>query len=202
VVLLGAAGAVTAVAVGVSTAGDLRSESVTETFGGVRELVVDLDQGSVRLTPGPALEVRTIRAWRPDHEPVATRTQQGDVLRVTGDCADVDLGCEVDEEITVPAGTTVTVRTVDGAIDATDLDVARLAATTVNGAVRAELVGAPGAVDVETVNGAVDVVLPAGAYRVAASAVVGAVEVSVPQDPAGPPVDAQAVAGAVRVRGR
>jgi hypothetical protein len=202
VVLLAAAGTVAAIAVGVSTARDLRTDSVTETFGGVRELVVDLDEGTVRLTAGPALEVRTIRSWTPGHEPAAARVQDGGTLRVTGDCPSPNGACEVDQEITVPPGTAVTLSTEDGTVDATDLDVARFSARTTNGAVDAGFVGAPGAVAVETVNGAVTVVLPPGGYRVGASAVVGSVQVSVPQDPAGVPVDVETVNGAVAVRPR
>jgi len=203
VVLLAAGGTVAAIAFGVSRAGALQSRPVTETFAGAREIVVDLDEGAVRLTaaPGPDVEVRTIPAWASGYEPTTSRTLTGGVLTVRGDCPDFDLGCEVDEEIAVPAGVRVRVSTVDGAVTATGLDVPRFAADTVNGGVDVAFGRAPAQVALETVNGSVVLTVPPDRYRVSTSTVIGSVTTGVPDDPgATSTLDLQTVNGAITVR--
>ncbi|GAA1831851.1 hypothetical protein GCM10009836_07320 [Pseudonocardia ailaonensis] len=197
------AGTGAAIAFGVSRATALESRTITETFAGAREIVVDLDEGSVRLTAatGPDVQVRTIPAWTPGYEPAHSRALTDGVLTVRGDCPDFDLGCEVDQEIAVPAGVAVRISTVDGAVHAAGLDVPRFAATTVNGAVDAAFDRAPQRVEVGTVNGAATATVPPGPYRVSASAVVGAVTLGIPHDPtAAATIDAHTVNGAVTVR--
>jgi hypothetical protein len=206
-VVLGATALVVtgAVAFGVHTARELRSETTSVSFSGVRELSVDIDEGRVALrrAAGAALEITTTRSWRPGYEPTTQRTFAGGVVTLTADCADFNLGCETVQEIAVPAGTAVRVRTVDGTITASDLDTPRFSATAVAGVVDASFSRAPDAVAVETTSGAVRVALPPASYRISADAVMGAVRIAVPSDPAAQrTVSAETVAGAIEVTPR
>lgn len=194
-----------AAAFGVNTATGLRTATSAETVPGVRELVVDVDEGRVALTaaPGPDVGISTTRTWGPGYEPTVERTLVGGVLTLASDCAPFNLGCEVEQEISVPAGTVVSVRTVDGSIDAAGLDVPRLHASGVDGPITAGFVRPPDDVRVETVAGPVRVVVPPAAYRVSANAVIGPVAVGLPDDPtADRTIVAQTVTGPVDVSAR
>ncbi len=174
------------VAFGVTTAASLRQDASVDTVPGVRELVVAVDEGRIalRAAVGPDVEVRTTRNFAPGYEPVVERKLVDGVLTLTSGCPSFNLGCEVEQEIAVPAGTVVSVRTVAGAIDATGLDVPRFAASTVAGAVTTAFVRPPDDVRVQTVAGAVRVGVPHGAYRVSATTATGPVGVDLATDAA------------------
>lgn len=194
-----------AVAFGVQIARELRNETTSVSYPGVRELSVDIDEGRVglRRAAGSALEIQTTRTWRPGYEPAIRRSVVGGVVTVTADCPDFNVGCETVQEIAVPAGTVVRVRTVNGTITATELDTPRFSATAVAGVVDASFSRAPDAVAVETTGGAVRVALPPASYRVSGHAVIGTVRIAVPSDPAAErAVSAQTVAGSVEVVSR
>jgi hypothetical protein len=194
-----------AVALGVGVATSLEQETTAQSVPGVHELVVDLDEGSVRLTAGtgPDVEVRTIRAWTPGYEPVLDQRVVDGVLTLHSDCADFNVGCEVTREIGVPAGTAVRVRSAAGVVDAVDLDTPRFDVDTAAGPVTASFVTAPESVRVRTVAGPVSLRVPRGAYRVSAGTVVGPVHVSVVDDPgAARSIDAHTVTGPVAVEAR
>lgn len=167
-VVAAVAAVVAAVSFGVWSALSLRQETTTETVPGVRELVVETDEGSVSLRRGAGteVEVRTTEVWSQDTDsrPTLERHLDSGVLTLSADCPWVNVGCEVNREIVVPDGTAVRVRTVDGAVDATGVVTPNL--------------------DVSTVDGSVHVTVPAGSYHVETSAVDGRVRVDVPDDPA------------------
>jgi len=184
--ILAAAGVtVAAIAFGVRTAASLRQETTTETVPGVHAVVVEADEGSVRLrhSGGTGVEVRTTRVWSPDSRPSLERHLDGGVLTLGSSCPLVDLGCEVDREIAVPAGTSVRVRTVDGPIDAEGLVSPRFEASTVDGQVTVSFGQPPEHVEVRSVDGSVRLTLPSARYRVEASAVDGEARVGVRSDP-------------------
>ncbi|MFC7656984.1 hypothetical protein ACFQV8_11745 [Pseudonocardia benzenivorans] len=58
---------VAAVALGVSTARSLQQDTVSRTFAGVREIVVEVDSGTVGLRPaeGPDVVATTVRHFSP-----------------------------------------------------------------------------------------------------------------------------------------
>lgn len=204
-VLLLTAAAVGAAAFGITTATSLREDTSTETVPGVRELVVDVDEGRIalRAATGPDVEVRTTRIWGPGYEPVVRHDLVDGVLTVTSDCPSFNLGCEVEQEIAVPAGTVVGVRTVTGSIDAVGLDVPRFGATGVDAAVTAGFVRPPDDVRVQTVAGAVRVEVPPGAYRVSANTVAGPADVDVASDPsADRAISVRTVTGSIDVSPR
>jgi hypothetical protein len=183
--LVGAAG-VGAVALGTGVAGSLQQDTVSRSFSGVREIVVEVDEGTVELRRSADGDVRTsaTRHWAPGYEPVLTGAVVNGVLTLGSDCPNFNLGCGTEQQITVPAGTAVRVRTVDGGIDAADLDTPRFDAATVSGPVRASFVSAPEDARVQTVAGPVRVTVPQGSYDVTGETVVGPVHVGVVGDPA------------------
>jgi hypothetical protein len=194
-----------AIALGVTVSTSLNHEVTAQSVAGVRELVVDMDEGWVRLSAGtgPDVEVRTTRAWTPGYEPVLDQGVVDDVLTLRSDCADFTIGCEVTREIAVPAGIAIQVRSGAGGVEAVDLDTPRFGVETAAGPVTASFVTAPESVRVSTVAGPVSVLVPQGAYRVDAGTVVGPVRVGVVDDPgAARSIDAHTVTGPVTVDGR
>ncbi|QJY47430.1 hypothetical protein [Pseudonocardia broussonetiae] len=199
VVLLATGGAV---AFGVATAASLRTESSSESVAGVAEVVIDVDAGFVALRggTGPDVEVRTTRIWAPGSEPVVERRLEGGVLTLTSDCPAFDLGCEVEREIVVPAGTSVRARTVASDVEAVGIDVPRFTATTVGGSVTASFSVPPDEVAVQTVSGDALLTVPPAAYRVTTATVTGRERVDVAQDPAdGRTVSVRTVSGAIEI---
>jgi hypothetical protein len=197
--LLGAAGAV---AFGVHVAGSLERDSVSRSFAGVREVVIEVDEGAVslRTTAGPEVTVDAVRHWTPGYEPALGGAVVDGVLRLTSDCEDFNLGCETEQDIAVPAGVAISVHTVGGPIEAVDLDTPRFSGSTVGGPVTASFVRPPDDVRVETVAGPVRVTVPAGSYRVSADTTVGPVTIGVDHDPAAPRrISASTVTGPVDV---
>jgi hypothetical protein len=194
-----------AVALGVGVATSLEQETTAQSVPGVRELVLDFDEGQVRLTggAGPDVEVRTTRAWTPGYEPVLDQRVVDGVLTLHSDCPDFNVGCEVTREIGVPAGTAVRIRSGAGVVDAVDLDTPRFDVDTAAGPVTASFVTAPESVQVRTVAGPVSLRVPQGAYRVSAGTVVGPVGVGVVNDPgAARSIDAHTVTGPVAIQAR
>lgn len=194
-----------AVAFGVTTAGELRSETTSAALSGVRVLSVDVDEGSivVRRAAGADVEVRTTRNGNPGTEPLVTRTLKDGVLSIVADCPGFNLGCETELEIAVPAGTVVDTRAVDGTITAVGLATPRFSATAVAGVVTADFAQAPDEVRVSTVSGAAHVTLPPAEYQVSGAAVVGAVRLAVPSVPTSDRiVSVRTVTGAIEVGSR
>ncbi|MFC4948162.1 hypothetical protein [Pseudonocardia sp. GCM10023141] len=154
----------------------------------MREIVVEVDECTVglhRSSGGDVVDTAT-RRWAAGYEPVLTGTVVNGVLTLGSDCAGFNIGCETEQSITVPSGVPVTVRTVEGGIEAVGLDTPRFNASTVGGPVRASFVSAPESVTVGTVAGPVRVTVPGGSYRVDAATAIGPVHVGVVNDPAAP----------------
>lgn len=198
-VVLAAGGAV---AFGVATAGALQDTTSTEVVPGVREVVVDVDEGSVAIRAGtaPDLVLRTTTIWADGSEPVVERGLVDGVLTLTSDCPALNFGCEVEQSLVVPPGTAVTVRTVEGGIEAVDLDTDRFSATSVAGAVTASFSRPPDRVQAESVGGAVHLTLPRAEYRVASSSVTGEQRIGVVHVPAAAAeVWARTVSGSITI---
>lgn len=176
---------VAAITFGVRTAQSLRHETTTETVPGVQELVVETGEGSVSLRHGDSsdVEIRTTRVWSPDSHPTLERRLDAGALTLSATCPAINLGCEVNREIVVPAGTRVRVRTSDGPIKADGLVTPWFEASTVDGQVTASFARPPEHVQVRSVDGSVRLFLPPAGYRIDATAVSGRTRVGVTDDP-------------------
>jgi hypothetical protein len=163
--------------------------TTTDTVAGVREIVVTVDAGPVSLHggAGPDVTVRTTRYGSTFREPDAHVRLDGGVLTVEADCAGAFAGgCHVADDLTVPPGIPVRVRTALGAIEAVDLDVPRFDAETGAGAVSASFVRPPS--DVQATSSAGNIILrvPDAGYAVDADTAAGSTRVAVVADPRAP----------------
>ncbi len=87
-------------------------------------LVVDLDSGDIRLTAteGDEVDYQARLVWSYDRPEVQASTR-GDVLEISAGCDTEWIGwCEVDLDISVPAGVVVEARTSSGDVRASGLD--------------------------------------------------------------------------------
>lgn len=191
------------VVVGATAVGGLKHADVrTVVLTGVREVVVDVDAGAVvvQARAGFGVAVRTGRAWLWG-EPTADHRLVDGVLTITGRCPEFEIGCTVEEELSVPYGIEVAVavgaggitvagidvprldlRAGEGDIEARDVSAAGFFARSGGGGVRVSLVRPPSEVRVEGA-GDVDLTVPRGRYRVDAAAATGRTTVDVQQDP-------------------
>ena len=163
--------------------------TTTDTVAGVREIVVAVDGGSVSLRggAGPDVTVRTTRYGSTFREPDAHARLDGGVLTVEADCAGTFAGgCHVAEDLTVPPGVPVRVRTAAGAIEAVDLDVPRFDAETAAGAISASFVRPPSDVRVTSSAGSVVLRVPDAGYAVDAGTVAGSTRIAVVANPRAP----------------
>jgi hypothetical protein len=183
--LAGAAVLVVAAAGAVTFAPAASVETTTVSLAGVREIVVDLDAGPVSLRggTGPEVILRTTRHGSMFGTPEARHRLDDGVLTVEADCGWFGGGCHVSEDLTVPAGVPVQVRTTAGGIDAVDLDVPRFAAETAAGPVSASFVRPPAEVRAVTAAGSVALRVPDVGYTVDADTAVGSARVGVLTDP-------------------
>jgi hypothetical protein len=183
--VLAAVGIAVTVTFAVRIAESLSQETTTETVPGVHELVIESDEGRVSLRHGDGtdIEVRTTRVWSSDSHPTLDRRLDAGVLTLSSSCPWINLGCEVNREIVVPAGTAVRVRTVDGPVEADRLVTPKFDASTVDGRVTASFGQPPEHVSIRSVDGSVSLTLPAASYRVEATTVDGRARVDVPDDP-------------------
>jgi hypothetical protein len=177
-------------------------ETTVVTFAGVREVVVDVDRGpvAVRGGPGAAVVLRTTRQGSLLGSPATGHGVENGVLTVRAGCSGAGIRCTVAEELTVPAGVPVRVRTEVGAIEAVDLDVPRFSAETAAGSVEASFARPPAEVGITTGAGTVVVRVPDVGYRVEAGSAAGATRVEVRADPsAARRLSVHTAAGAVSV---
>jgi hypothetical protein len=195
-------GTAVAVTFAVRIAESLSQETTTETVPGVRELVVESDEGTVSLRHGDGtdVEIRTTRVWSSDSQPALGRHLDAGVLTLSSGCPWINLGCEVNREIVVPDGTRVRVRTVDGPIEADGLVTPAFDASTVDGRMTLSFGQPPEHVGVRSVDGSIRLTLPPAGYRVEASAVDGRTRVGVPNDPsAGRDISVSTVDGRIAI---
>lgn len=164
------------------TTTDLRTSYVA----GVRDVVVDVDAGSVTLRGGSGSQVgvRTTRTWVWG-APASERSLVDEVLTVVGRCPEIGIGCRIDEELTIPHGVTVRVVIGAGSVTVTGLDVpvldlesragsvrvvevtaARLDVRSRSGGVRVSFLRPPAVARVESGAGEIDLTVPRGRYRV------------------------------------
>ena len=148
----------------------------------VRELVVDVDSGSVTLTPATSDEVsiRTVLRGSAFDEPVADHDLEKGVLTVTARCTGPS--CVVEELIGVPAGIPVSLHTRSGSVDVADLDVPSFTGEVGSGSIVASFASAPSRIDVAIGSGNVDLRVPDVGYRLDVSTHTGRLDVGLPQD--------------------
>ncbi|ASU82366.1 hypothetical protein CDO52_05785 [Nocardiopsis gilva YIM 90087] len=189
----------------------------TESFSGVSELILRNDtSGNVELTrtDGDAITVaRTLRG-SPLAEPVDSLTQKGDELWAEGRCDGPPFFfgyCGVDYVIGVPEGTTVSVESMSGEIDAMSV-AGDLKLKTTSGGIEAEGVrgdvtaaSASGDIEAEGVEGNIDLQTSSGGIEASGSgdsaraeSTSGTVELS---DFSAKSVEARSTSGGVEVGG-
>jgi DUF4097 and DUF4098 domain-containing protein YvlB len=175
------------------------------TADNVRELVIDQDAGDVTLVAGSVageVRVETSRRWA-WNKPGTGHTMVDGVLTLTGDCPAFGFGsCDVDQRVTVPAGTRVLVDVDAGSVHAANLDVAAFdvetdsgnihaagitvptfRAGTSSGSVEASFTAPPKTVTAHTSSGHITLAVPDAVYNVDAGTSSGEVRIEVPQDP-------------------
>ncbi|GAA1984057.1 hypothetical protein GCM10009799_06830 [Nocardiopsis rhodophaea] len=179
--VLGAIVAVAALVLGALVAladVSLDREEKAASFSGVGGLVVrNQTVGDIRLTgtEGDAVTVERTSRGSPLAEPVESLTENGDELRAEARCEGPALfvfgSCRVDYVIGVPEGTSISVETGSGAVDAVSLD-ADLKVSSASGTVEVdgmrgdvtastswgeiELEGVEGSIDLETRSGGIE----------------------------------------------
>ncbi len=176
----------------------------SSSFDHVREIVVEIDAGSVSLSraPGSVVELTTIRAWASTSPPTSTAEVVDGVLHVDGDCPDGAVRCSVRHDISVPAGTPVRVQLVAGSVEASGLDVPALDVRSEIGSIAATFATPPAHVSLLTGLGSIALTVPAADYDVDAHATVGTVAVAIPDVPGAPrTLQVGATTGSVAVDG-
>ena len=180
------------------------SETRTGTVSGVESVVVDLAAGNISLQGVVGSDIGILSTLHSSFSstPVIDQVVTDGVLTITGNCPAPSMNCRVDEEITVPAGTPVTVRTGAGEITATGLDVPQFRGISGTGIVDATFIRPPELVDIETRTGEVTVQVPAAAYRIDAQTTTGTVAVGLTDDvTAQRSLRTQVTTGNVTIRG-
>lgn len=176
----------------------------SSSFDHVREIVVEVDAGSIALRParGSVVELTTVRAWGSTPSPSSAAQVVDGVLHIDGDCPDGAVRCSVRHDISVPAGTPVRVRLEAGSVEASSLDVPALDVRTDIGSVAATFAAPPAHVALMTGLGSIALTVPAADYDVDARAAVGTVAVAIPDVPGAPrTLQVGATTGSVTVDG-
>jgi hypothetical protein len=160
------------------------TETRTASYAGVESIVIDLGAGGITLTgtAGQDVAVRTTLHSFLSRDPVYAQSVTDGVLTITGSCPPPSINCGVDEELTVPAGVSVTVRMSAGEIHATGLDVPRFQAAIGAGRIEAAFVRPPDLVDINTETGEVTATVPDVGYRIDAVANTGTTDIDLRQD--------------------
>jgi len=176
----------------------------SSSFDHVREIVVEIDTGSIALSraPGSVVELTTLRAWTSTSSPTSTAAVVDGVLRIDGDCPDGAIRCSVRHDIAVPAGTPVRVQVGAGSVEAAGLDVPTLDVRTGTGSVAATFATPPDHVSLLAGIGSIALTVPAATYDVDAHATFGTVAVGIPDVPgAASTLQVGATTGSVLVDG-
>ena len=160
--------------------------TTTTSIAGVRELVVDVDSGSVTLTTTTGAEVglRTVLRGSAFDEPVADHNLEQGVLTIIASCSGPS--CVVEEMVAVPDGIPVSVRTRAGSVEALDLDVPRFTGEVGSGSFEASFASAPDKIDITIGSGNADVRVPKVAYQLDVSTNTGTLDVGLPQNHSAP----------------
>jgi hypothetical protein len=153
----------------------------SSSFDNVREIVVEIDAGSIALSraPGSVVELTTLLAWASTPPTSAAEVVDG-VLHIDGDCPDGAVRCSVRHDISVPAGTPVRVRLGAGSVEASSLDVPTLDVRADVGSVAATFATPPAHVSLLTGLGSIALTVPAADYDVDAQAAIGTVAIAIP----------------------
>ena len=161
-------------------------QSTTDSFAGVSSVVVEIDNGSIAMSPAgdDKVGVRTTLNGFAGGIPVAGHRLDRGVLTITSACPPTSMNCYVEDELTIPAGIPVDVRTTTGTVDATDIDVPEIDIQTRTGEVTASFVRPPDRIAIAVATGSVELTVPAGSYRFDARTTTGTVRTDVQNDPA------------------
>ncbi|HEV2775410.1 MAG TPA: DUF4097 family beta strand repeat-containing protein [Solirubrobacteraceae bacterium] len=133
---------------------------ITHTFPGpVDEIVVRSDGGDVELVPGrgTGVDVRETQHYLL-REPTLERDVEGGVLSLEVRCGASFVKCSSDLRVSVPAGTTITIDSDSGDVEARAIDVGEARVQSDSGDMRIELAGRQRLVRAHTDSGDIDVV--------------------------------------------
>ncbi len=166
----------------------------------VHSVVVMNDSGDIDLVAGgKRVTVRETRHYDV-REPRLRRDVRDGVLTLSSDCDD----CAFDVRVAVPDGTSVTVQTGSGNVEAHEIDVTSAELESRSGDVSARLLGHQRVVSAHTYSGNVTVSVPKGVYAVDAETMSGDVSVDglVADARAARSIAASTMSGDVHVRAR
>jgi Putative adhesin len=184
--IIGAAAVVVGVGAAAAVMINRTQQITTDSFAGVSSVVVEIDNGSIAMSPAgdDKVGVRTTLNGFSGGLPVAGNHLENGLLTITSACPPNSMNCYVEDELTIPAGLPVKVRTTTGTVDATDLDVSEFDIQTRTGAVTGSFARPPDRVAIAVATGSVELTMPAGSYRFDASTTTGSVRTDVQNDPA------------------
>jgi len=165
-----------------------RTQHSTDSFAGVSSVVVEVENGNLAISPAgdDTVTIRTTLNVFLGRLPVADRRLEKGVLTITSTCPVASMNCYVEDELTVPNGVPVQVRTTTGNVEATDIDVPEFDVETVTGQVSASFVRPPGRIAISVVTGTVKVTVPAVDYRFDARTTTGTINSDVWNNPTAP----------------
>jgi len=202
--LIGAA-AVVLVGGAVSVVMANRTQQRTDSFAGVSSVIVEVENGNLAISRSGDVEVgiRTTLNVFLGGLPVADRRLENGVLTITSTCPALGVNCYVEDELTIPAGIRVQVRTTTGNVEATDIDVPEFDVETVTGQVSGSFVRPPDRIAIAVVTGTVDLTVPAADYRFDARTTTGTIHSDVWNNPTAPrSVQLSTVTGTISVTSR
>ncbi len=200
-------GAATVIVVGGAAAVVManRTQHRTDSFAGVSSVVVEVENGNLAISPAgdDTVGVRTTLNAIVGDLPIADRRLENGVLTITSTCPAVSVNCYVEDELTIPEGIPVKIRTTTGNIDATDIDVPEFDVETVTGRVSGSFVRPPDRIAISVVTGTVEVTVPAADYQLDARTTTGTIHSDVWNNPGAPRmVQLSTVTGTITVTAR
>ena len=182
-----------------------RTQQSTDSFAGVSSVIVEVENGNLAISPSgdDRVGIRTTRNVFLGSLPVADRRLENGVLTITSACPAVSVNCYVEDELTIPAGVPVQVRTTTGNVEATDIDVPEFDVETVTGQVSGSFVRPPDRIAIAVVTGTVDLTVPAADYQFDARTTTGTIHSDVWNNPTAPrSVQLSTVTGTISVTSR
>jgi hypothetical protein len=160
--------------------------TTTTSIPDVREIVVNVDSGSITLT-GTAdnqVGIGTVLRGSAFDEPVANHDLVQGVLSITASCSGPS--CVVEESIAVPDGIPVSLRLRAGRVEVIDLRVPTFSGEVGSGSLVASFASAPQKIDITIGSGNVELRVPDVGYQLDVSTGTGSLDVGIPQDHSAP----------------
>ena len=161
--------------------------TTTTSIPDVREIVVNVDSGSITLT-GTAdnqVGIGTVLRGSAFDEPVANHDLVQGVLSITASCSGPS--CVVEESIAVPDGIPVSLRTAGRLASRSSTSESRNSRRKVgSGSLVASFASAPQKIDITIGSGNVELRVPDVGYQLDVSTGTGSLDVGIPQDHSAP----------------